>query len=96
MNTASLFIKTDPKIKQEAQQTAAELGISLSAILNAYLRQFVRTKTIHFRAKELGEVPNAKTRALLKKADEDLKKGNTSPKFKTAEEFIEYLHKQVA
>jgi addiction module RelB/DinJ family antitoxin len=93
MNTASLFIKTDPRIKQEAQQTAAELGMSLSAILNAYLRQFVRTKTIHFNAKELGEVPNAKTRAILKKARESRKAGKGSPIFDNAEDAIEWLHK---
>jgi hypothetical protein len=55
----------------------------------------VKTKTINFSAKELDEVPNARTRAILEQAEEDLKKGNTSPKFKTAEEFIDYLHKQI-
>ena len=42
------------------------------------------------------EIPNARTRAILKQADEDLKAGNTSPKFKTAKEFVEYLRKQRA
>jgi addiction module RelB/DinJ family antitoxin len=51
MNTASIFIKTEPKIKEEAEKTAEELGFSLSSILNAFLRQFVKTKTITFSAK---------------------------------------------
>ena len=55
MNTASIFIKTEPKIKEEAKKTAEELGFSLSSILNAFLRQFVKTKTITFSTKELDE-----------------------------------------
>jgi addiction module RelB/DinJ family antitoxin len=96
MNTATIFIKTEPKVKEEAQKTAQELGFSLSSVLNAFLRQFVKTKTIHFSLQGLEEIPNARTRAILKQAEDDLKNGNTSPKFKTAEEFIEYLHQQAA
>ena len=93
MNTATIFIKTEPKVKEEAQKTAQELGLSLSSVLNAFLRQFVKTKTIHFSVQE--EKPNKYLVGLLRKAEADLKKGETSPKFKTAEGFIEYLHKQV-
>ena len=92
MNTATIFIKTEPKVKEEAQKTAAELGFSLSSILNAFLRQLVKTKTIHFSVGE--EKPSKYLIGLMKKAQADLKKGDTSPKFKTAEEFIEYLHQQ--
>jgi addiction module RelB/DinJ family antitoxin len=94
MNTATIFIKTEPKVKEEAQKTADKLGFSLSSILNAFLRQFVKTKTIHFSVAD--EKPNQYLSGLLKKAEADLKKGETSPKFKTAEEFVEYLHKQAA
>jgi len=41
-------IKTDKKIKQNAQKTAEKLGLSLSAVINAYLRQFIRNKEVHF------------------------------------------------
>ena len=91
MNTTTIFIKTEPKVKEEAQKTAEELWFSLSSILNAYLREFVKTKTVHFSVAE--EKPNAYLSGLIRKAQEDLKKGDTSPKFKTAEELIEYLHK---
>ena len=94
MNTATIFIKTEPKIKEEAQKTAEELGFSVSSVLNAFLRQFVKTKTIHFSVQE-GK-PNKYLIELLKEAEADLQNGHTSPKFKTAEEFIEYLHKQTA
>lgn len=55
----------------------------------------MKTKTINFSAKELDEVPNARTRAILKQAEEDLKKGNTSPKFDNAKDAIDWLHKQL-
>jgi ElaB/YqjD/DUF883 family membrane-anchored ribosome-binding protein len=45
--------------------------------------------------KEVDEIPNARTRAVLKQAEEDLKIGNTSPKFASAEEAIKWLHQQV-
>ena len=41
-------IKTDKDIKELAQKTAGDLGLSLSALINAYLRQFVRTKEAYF------------------------------------------------
>ena len=43
-------IKTDKEIKKDAQKIARDLGFSLSAIINAYLRQFIRNKEVHFGA----------------------------------------------
>jgi addiction module RelB/DinJ family antitoxin len=94
MNNASLFVKTDPKVKQEAQKTAAELGFSLSSIVNAFLRQFVKTKTIHFSVHD--ETPNEYLQELMRRAKEDRESGNAPPEFETADELIEYLHKQAA
>jgi addiction module RelB/DinJ family antitoxin len=79
MNTATIFIKTEPKVKEEAQKTAEELGFSLSSILNAFLRQFVKTKAVHFSVRD--ETPNAYLRSLLKQAEEDLQTGNCSPRY---------------
>lgn len=47
MNTV-INIKTKKELKENAQKTAKELGLSLSAVLNAYLRQFVRNKAAYF------------------------------------------------
>jgi addiction module RelB/DinJ family antitoxin len=94
MNNASILIKTDPGMKKEAQKTAKELGLSLTVVINRLLKEFVKTKAISFSAQELDETPNAHTRAVLKQAEEDLQQGNVSPKFKTADDLISYLHKQ--
>lgn len=56
----TINFRVDPKIKQEAQRVAEDLGFNLSTILDAYLRQFIRTKEVHFR---LGE--ERPTKALL-------------------------------
>jgi addiction module RelB/DinJ family antitoxin len=73
MNSATIFIKTEPKVKEEAQKTAAALGFSLSAIINAYLRQFVKTKSIAFSVKDLPEIPNEHAIAMMKEAEEDFR-----------------------
>jgi len=41
-------IKTDKEIKISAQKLAKEMGFSLSAVINAHLRQFIRNKEIYF------------------------------------------------
>lgn len=53
MNTASILIKTEPKVKEEAQRTAKELGLSLSSVVTRLLKQFVETKTITYTAETL-------------------------------------------
>lgn len=41
-------VKTDWEVKKTAQELAKELGLSLSAIVNAYLKQFIRTREVYF------------------------------------------------
>ena len=84
MNTASILIKTDPQVKKEAQKTAKELGLSLSAIVTGLLKEFTRKKTITFMSEEL--TPYAK--AQLKKARENRLQGKGSPLFTDNEELI--------
>ena len=93
MNTQVITIKVDPATKREAQHTADALGLSLSAVLKGFLKQFIRTKTVTFSAQP-EEIPNAHTLKILKKAEENYKKGNTSPAFKTGEEAVKWLEEQ--
>lgn len=50
-------LKTDRDTKIQAQKLAAKMGLSLSAVLNVYLKTFVRTKTITI---DLNEIPEKK------------------------------------
>ena len=85
-------IRTDPEVKRRAQKAAKAIGIPLSTIINAYLKQFSREQRVDF---ALPLRPNKKTAKLLRQADEDYKKGrNISPVFETADDAIAYLHGQ--
>lgn len=52
MNTAVINIKTDPVTKLKAKEVAAELGLSLSSVINGFLRHLIKTKTIIFSASD--------------------------------------------
>ena len=83
-------IKTDTKVKKEAQKVAKELGLPLSVVINSYLRQFIRTKEIHLSAE--GKLkPEAKRR--LDRLARDAREGkNLSPEFKSAQDAVRYLN----
>ena len=92
MSSTALYIKTETKTKQEAQKIAKELGLNLSVIVNGFLKQFIKTKTVTFSSND--EIPNEDTLSIMKQAEKDYKKGNTSPAFKTAKDSIDWLEKQ--
>ena len=93
MNTAIINIKTQPETKAKAQQIARQIGVSLSSLLNAYLRKLVRTKKVEF---DLGEEPSPYLIKILKKADKDIKAGRVSPAFDDVEDAIKWLHNKSA
>ena len=93
MNTQVITIKVDSATKKEAQITADALGLSLSAVLKGFLKQFIRTKTVIFSARA-EEIPNAHTLKILKIAEENYKKGNTSPAFTNIEDELKWLEEQ--
>lgn len=43
-------LKTDQDVKNNAQKLAQDLGLSLSAVINAFLKQFVRSQKVYFSA----------------------------------------------
>lgn len=58
MNTHTILnIKTDKKLKEEARKVSGELGLPLSTVVNAFLRQFVRDKEITFSANNYRPTP---------------------------------------
>lgn len=82
-------IKTDREVKLEAQRLAKKLGLSLSDIMNASLRNFIKTREVR-----ISDIPHMtpELERLLGRAELDFKKGkNFSPIFESAEEAIRYL-----
>ena len=90
MNTTSLHIQIEPAIKQEAQKTASELGLSLSSVVKALLKQFIRTKHLDVGIKERPEIPNSYFRKVLKQSEEDIKEGRVIS-FKTPDDAVAYV-----
>jgi addiction module RelB/DinJ family antitoxin len=87
MNTTSLHIKIDSDIKEKAQHTAEELGLSLSAVTKALLKQFIRTKQLSIR---VDEIPNAQLIKSLKQSEKDMRDGKTLS-FKSNKDALKYV-----
>jgi len=82
-------IKTDKEVKRNAQKLAEELGLSLSTVVNAYLKQFVRSKEVHFTA---APRMSANLEEFLGDVEEDIrKKRNLSPAFSSGAEMDRWL-----
>lgn len=88
MNTAVITTKIDLPTKRQAMKTAAELGLPLSVVIKAFLKQFITTRSITFRT---SEEPSDYLKSVIKKAEENYRKGNTSPAFRNAKDAIRYL-----
>lgn len=52
MNTAIINIKTDIRVKKEAQKITSDLGLTLSGAINGFLKQIIRDKAIAFTLNE--------------------------------------------
>ncbi|HUW21788.1 MAG TPA: type II toxin-antitoxin system RelB/DinJ family antitoxin [Candidatus Bathyarchaeia archaeon] len=88
-NTTLINIRTDTEIKNQARAVAEKLGLSLSAIINAYLRQLIRTKSVSF---NLNEEPTDYLLQTLKNSKKDIKVGFISPALDKADEAIKWLN----
>ncbi len=79
-----LNFKIDTELKEEARKLAGEIGIPLSTIINAYLKQFIKTREIYF-----SSIPRMKPELeeLVGAAQEDFKIGKniTGPFANSAE-----------
>lgn len=89
MNTAVINVKTDPIVKKKAQRVAHDFGFSLSALINGYLRQLIKTKTVIFSASER---PTEYLLEALKESEKDIREGRVSPTFTNARDAIKWLN----
>lgn len=88
MNTV-IHIKANKEVKENAQKVAKDLGLSLSDVINASLRNFIRTREVIF-----SDIPQMTPwlEKRIARVEEDIKHNrNMSPKFKSAKNFIKYL-----
>jgi RelB antitoxin. len=88
MNNAVINFNTDPKVKRELIETANEMGLTLSSILNKLSKDFLNDKRIEFRGLE---IPNTRTIKAIKDADREYKEGKTAGPFSTVKAMRESL-----
>lgn len=80
-------IKADVKVKEEVQSILGELGLSLSGVVNAFLKQIIRTREVRFVA---GNKMTPYLERAIEEAQHDLKQGKLGKPL-TLEEAINYL-----
>ena len=84
-----IHIRTDKEVKKNAAEAAKALGLSLSDVINAALRNFIRTREVIF-----SNTPQMtpELEKYLGKIDEDIKhRRNLVGPFYSAKEMDEYL-----
>jgi addiction module RelB/DinJ family antitoxin len=82
-------IKADKEVKKNAQKAAEELGLSLSDVVNASLRNFINTREVYF-----SHIPRMtpELERLLGLTEKDIhQKKNLSRIFSHKEEVEKYL-----
>lgn len=87
-----IHIKAEKEVKENAQALARKLGLSLSNVINASLRNFINSREVIF-----SDVPRMtpELERLLGKVEKDIKEGkNLSPAFDNMDDAIKYLEKQ--
>jgi len=92
MSNAAIYIKTEPEVKVKAQKVARDLGFSLSSLMNAWLRQLIRTKTVSFSVAD--EEPSEYLLRVMGKAEKNRQAGRGSPVFDDADSAVNWLEQQ--
>ncbi len=89
MNTKTVIsVKTDKATKAAAQEVAKSMGLNLSVLLNAYLKQVIHTRRVELYA------PEEMTPKLEKAIRASLKSGVSSRSFSTVDELMADLNKK--
>ena len=85
----TMHIKVDKDIKNKSAKIAQKLGLSLSMIVNASLRNFIKTETFSV---STGEKMTPYMESWLAEVEKDIRSGkNMSKPYDSAEELIKSL-----
>jgi addiction module RelB/DinJ family antitoxin len=88
MNTAIVNIKTDPETKKQLQAFAAQVGLPVSALLNAQIKQILRTGQLEFSTQL---EPNAHLVKVMQQAEENLVKDQNITHTNNTKEALDHL-----
>ncbi len=90
MNTAIINIKTDPETRDQLKEFASQVGLPVSALMNAQIKQMLRSGKVEF---NVGLTPTPYLEELIKEADADYAAGNVSGPFDSADDMIADLER---
>ena len=91
--TTVLNVKIDDKLKKEAQKAAKSIGLPLSTVVAAGLREFVRTRSI-----TISDEPRLRPeveKELLRLSKNAHEGKDMSPAFDNVEDALAWLHDEV-
>jgi DNA-damage-inducible protein J len=88
MNSTVINIKTEVKVKKEAQKIASDLGLSLSGAINGFLRKLIRDRKVLFFLDK--ENPSEYLKSAIKQSEAEIKGGRIYS-FKNNHEAIDFL-----
>lgn len=89
MSTVSISIKIQPKVKSEAEEIASGLGVSLPDLINSYLKQVIKNKSLILKKTEK---PTSYLLQSIKTAERERKAGKASLVFNNPEDAIQWLN----
>lgn len=85
-----MSLKIDKDVKESAQEVASSLGLSLSALVNSYLRQVSATRHVEMYAPE---PMTPKMEKIIAGIEAEIAAGKISKPFKNVDEFLADLKK---
>lgn len=88
MSKTIINIKTDAKTKRELKQFAAELGMPMTAIINAQIKQMLRSRTVILTT-DLKPTPYLEK--IIKEAEADYAAGRNITRTNSIEEALAHL-----
>ena len=88
MSNTVVTIKIDRETKKAAQELAADAGLTLSSLINSYLKQVTATRHIDLR---VPQKMTPKLEKMLEEAEQDIAAGRTVGPFNSAKEAIKAL-----
>ena len=91
MNNTVVTIKIDRETKKAAQELAADAGLTLSSLINSYLKQVTATRHIDL---HIPQKMTPKLEKLLEEAEQDIAAGRTIGPFNNTEEMIKALKEE--
>ncbi|OGL35356.1 hypothetical protein A3F65_01460 [Candidatus Saccharibacteria bacterium RIFCSPHIGHO2_12_FULL_47_16b] len=86
----TISVSIDKTTKDEAQNLAQSLGLTLSSLINAYLKQVIITRRIELYAPE---PMTPKLEKLIAEAEAEVAAGEVSGPFDNVEDFLADLKK---